>query len=85
MGMWSWQYGQAGMSNEHGQEGKRHESKKNRTFRPHTFSNFTNIENNLDYVYLSHPFHIHSVYLSHSFHIVDVYLNTSLIQFEIFV
>ena len=68
--MWTSQHG-------HGQEGMSHKSKKNRTFRPHTFSNFTNIENNLDYVYLSHPFHIHYVYSSHSFHIVDVYLSTS--------
>ena len=51
-----------------------YESKKNRTFRPHTPRNFTKIENNLDYVYSSHSVHIHCVYLSHSVHIVYVYL-----------
>ena len=54
------------------------EKKKNRTFRPHTFSNFTNIENNLDYVTLSHSVDIHYVYLSHPVHKVYVYLSTSL-------
>ena len=56
-----------------------YESKKNRTFRPHTFRNLKKIENNLDYVYLSHSVHIVYVYLSHSIHIVYVYKSTSLI------
>ena len=65
--MWTSQHG-------HGQEGMSHKSKKNRTFRPHTPSNFTKIENNLYYVYLNHSVHIHYVYLSHSVHGVHVYL-----------
>ena len=40
-------------------------------------SNFTKIENNPDFMYLSHSVHIHYVYLSHSVHIVYVYLSTS--------